>query len=63
MNVFECFLRELLVAALFELATRPKGRRDDARAALAQHDDGPIGRALRWSDASRAASPKYTDHA
>lgn len=58
MNAIHRFLHELLVTALFDLATDPaKGfsTRIIARAVLATHDDGPIGRALRWSDASRSA--------
>lgn len=57
----ERILDELLVAALFDLASDPRaGRweRDCARAALTEHDDGPFGRALRHADASRAAPSK-----
>lgn len=66
MTWLERFLHELLVTALFDVATDPRkgfSTRLVARSVLAQHDDGPIGRALRWSDASRAATSKYTDHA
>lgn len=57
--LIEHILDELLIAALFELASNPRaGRwdRDRARAALVAHDKNPIGCALRHADASRASS-------
>jgi len=55
----ERLLLDVLVAALFELASRPAGlAKAQARASLAAHDAGPIGRALRHADASRAAPAK-----
>ena len=59
----ESFLHELLVQALFDAASDPcklMPTRIAARAVIAAHDAGPIGRALRHADASRAAPAKYT---